>query len=99
MVLRLTLRTQGSDSPARERSAAGGGPQLAGSRTASTRAGPAGAQRPTGDGRARQPRAEARGRGRPPGTVRKAERPTHAKRPNLVTVTDRNKGKEDGLAL
>lgn len=56
-------------------------------------------RRETGDGRARQPRAEARGRGRPPGTVRKAERPTHAKRPNLVTVTDRNKGKEDGLAL
>lgn len=37
--------------------------------------------------------AKARGQGRPPGTVRKAERPTHAERPRLVTVTDRTRAR------
>lgn len=43
--------------------------------------------------------ATTRGQGSPPETVRKTERATHEKWPNLVTVTHRRKDKENGLAF
>lgn len=76
-----------------------GGPQLASSCTASTRAGPAGAQRPTGEpgSRGQRPRGPSGpvarpGPGQAPGTA-VAGTPNRRTAPGLVTVTDRTRAR------
>lgn len=93
MVLRLTLRTQGRNTAARELNAGGGGPQLASRHTVSIGVGAAGKQRPKKEDsgscgqRPRGPRgvvAKTRGQGRLPETVRKTKLATHEKWSNPV---------------
>lgn len=93
MVLRLTLRTQGSNTAARELNAGGGGPQLASRHTVSIRVGvqvsrglrkkiQAVADR--GPGGHAGVVAKTRGQGRLPETVMKTKLATHEKWSNPV---------------